>query len=791
MDPKFLKQLDESYDVHEMLPIDHTKTNTYRLLQKEVRKSRLVDDMTSLDHWTTLTPYIDISLSNTVLFNGHTTLKMTCPTNLPDWLPNAARGRIYAEPGALRVMDREDLTEWNRISVWIYPDIHGMKSITLRLQLRNDGELKSPDRFGRVGHHNFALKTHEWNHITLEMPMLPRDAVTGIGIEYDMCGHEPDSDDTLTWYISDLELQKVNADNEEGWTPADGKIIVSGGGYTPDAPKKAILPPALTRDIPMFRVLKADTDEEVLNGRLEHIVLGDEVLNTADFSEIREEGQYYIETERCKSPVFRVAADTWEPSCWKVINFFLSQRCGCYVRGKHMACHTDLLVHHGNLKLSGNGGWHDAADLAQGMSNTADATAAFFLLCDRLKGKNPRLYRRAMEEALWGLQYVVKTQFGDGFRADYSSSSIWTDGIIGSYDDIISEAMEIPYNNLVCAFAEALGAYSLRGYDDNMADYALKLAAQDYDHAMGMMERIKNGDTSARRELFEIKIFGPAAAAAAALVRAGRTEYTQYAVDFAARIMECQQQDTPDWKIPIRGFFYVDRAHTLPWHHAHHSFEEYEALSMELLLEVLPDHEEAPKWRRCAELSAEYYKTIAGFGAPYGILPEGIYFADEAEREPELTFESTIWADETCLPGFRPQVENGICLDPEKQVYLRIFPVWYSFRGNTNVQLTEAVCAASAARVTGDKELYDIAVSQLEWVTGKNPFGQSLLYGEGPEWTDEYTVQPGTTIGQLPVGMQTYMDHDKPWWPQVATATYKEVWIATADKWIFMMSYVL
>ena len=117
--------------------------------------------------------------------------------------------------------------------------------------------------------------------------------------------------------------------------------------------------------------------------------------------------------------------------------------------------------------------------------------------------------------------------------------------------------------------------------------------------------------------------------------------------------------------------------------------------------------------------------------------------------------------------------------------------MWYSFRGNTNVQLTEAVCAASAARVTGDKELYDIAVSQLEWVTGKNPFGQSLLYGEGPEWTDAYTVQPGTTIGQLPVGMQTYMDHDKPWWPQVATATYKEVWIATADKWIFMMSYVL
>ena len=90
-----------------------------------------------------------------------------------------------------------------------------------------------------------------------------------------------------------------------------------------------------------------------------------------------------------------------------------------------------------------------------------------------------------------------------------------------------------------------------------------------------------------------------------------------------------------------------------------------------------------------------------------------------------------------------------------------------------------------------DRELMEIAGQQIHWLTGGNPFGQSLVYGEGHEWSDAYTVQPGVTVGQIPVGMQSYEDHDSPWWPQVATATYKEVWIASANKLMWLLSYVL
>jgi len=176
---------------------------------------------------------------------------------------------------------------------------------------------------------------------------------------------------------------------------------------------------------------------------------------------------------------------------WKVLNFYLSQRCGYEVKGKHRACHHDMLLKHGmkDLSIVCDGGWHDAADLAQGMANTADGTAALFLLADSLKNRRDRLYNRVLEEAEWGLDYVIKTRFGDGWRAVYSSSSIWTDGIIGNGDDIVSDAAESPYINLVSAFAESCGAYTLRKSDPILADHALKLAGEDFMFAMAQLER--------------------------------------------------------------------------------------------------------------------------------------------------------------------------------------------------------------------------------------------------------------------------------------------------------------
>ena len=813
MDRDFLMQLEQSHDVHRILLPDRSKTNTARLEKKRPSETRLLSDMSTLEGWSEKTPYARLSISDKVLFHGRKTMLLTCPTNLPDWLPGHDRGRIYEEPGALFTVNRENWEDWNRLSFYVFPDMHGTKSINLRIQPRNDGVLKSPDAWGRTGHHNVSLVPHEWNHITLEIPMVPRDCVTGVSLEYDMCGHENDSDDVLHWYLSTLELQKVEADKEEGWTPKPGLISVSGSGYTPKGLKYAAA--ALCDETADFSVIRAEeagdspedvrssgnhtaasdpgqAQQPVFSGKIQKAVIGGETFAMMDFTPLQEEGRYIIRYGSLQSECVTIAADAYEPVTWKTLNFYLSQRCGYYVRGKHMACHTDMLLVHGKKSIVANGGWHDAADLAQGMGNTADGTAALFLLADQLKEKNPRLYDRVLEEAEWGLDYVLKVRFGDGFRSDYSSTSIWTDGIIGTSDDIISQANETPYLNLVSAFAEAVGSRSLRDADPTRADYALKIAEEDFCFAASQLKRGEAGDPSVRMEQFEVKVFAAACSAAAALVRAGRREYLEDAAHYAELLLECQEKDTPDWEIPLSGFYYTDRKHTLPWHHAHHSFEQYTAAGLELLLQEAPDHPDAAAWRAAVKRTAEYYKAIAKYTQPYGLLPEGVYFADEAEKHPKETFDSVIWADELCLPGFRPQAENGIvCLDRTKGVYLRAFPVWFSFRGNCAVQLSEAIAAASAARVTEDEELMQLCAQQLHWLSGGNPFGQSLIYGEGHEWSDEYTVQPGVTVGQIPVGVQTYQDHDSPWWPQVATATYKEVWISPANKLMWLLSYVL
>ena len=45
------------------------------------------------------------------------------------------------------------------------------------------------------------------------------------------------------------------------------------------------------------------------------------------------------------------------------------------------------------------------------------------------------LSERLWEEALWGLEFTLRTRFGDGVRASSLGLIRWTDNKIGSADD--------------------------------------------------------------------------------------------------------------------------------------------------------------------------------------------------------------------------------------------------------------------------------------------------------------------------------------------------------------------
>ena len=794
--------LEQTHDIHSPIPVDAAASADERLKNKPVLACRLLDDMTSLASWRGVTDYIQLELTSSHPLDGTSSIKATCPTNLPDWLPERARGRIYAEPSAMRVFDREDWTEWSRLSVWIRPHVPGMKSIVLRVQLYNDGEHKVPDIHMREGAHNVSLENDRWNHVTVEIPHLHRDCVTGVAIEYDMCGHEPDAADTLVFEAARLELQRVDCDVQEGWVPGPDRIAFSGSGYQTGQHKSAI---AAGLSDSHFRVVDAATGDVVLERPIQPVSgPGEEPLQLLEFTDITREGRYRLAVGDRLTEPFDIGEDVWEASVWKVLNFFLSQRCGFEVPGKHRACHADLLLRHGDKAIVANGGWHDAADLAQGMCNTADGTTALLLLAEALAHRRPRLCRRVLEEAKWGLDYTLKVRFGDGFRSSYSSSSIWTDGIIGTADDIVSEPTDDPYTNYVSANAEAIGARVFAGSDPVYARHCLRIALDDFRLAEETWHRMNGQAPDQWANMPPVALHAVSTAAAAALCLALRAVdpdgtdpdtdaahawHLEAAVRHAKHLLACQQRTLTDWDVPMRGFFWQSPAHDIVWHHNHMSQSQYPLAALEALCQAAQDHADRPLWLSAIALHGAFQQETAQATAPWDMLPEGVYHVDETKEQPEkiAPLHPQLFPDPDLVPKYRDQVVQGMPLG--KGWHLRRFPVWFSFRGNGNVQLSQGVSLAIAAGRTRRADLCRLAQRQLEWIVGRNPFAQSVMYGEGYDWIQQYAVQPGQTVGQLSVGIESLFDADRPYWPQVCTATYKEVWIETAVKWMWNMAY--
>ncbi len=803
MDRKTLNDLlDRTHDVHIPIPVDSGASADERLRAKPVLASRLLDDMTSLRGWRAVTDLIKLELSSSHPLDGTSSLRATCPTNLPDWLPGRARGRIYAEPAALRVFDREDWTEWNRLSVWLRPHVPGMKSIMLRVQLYNDGEHKVPDIHMREGAHNVSLENDRWNHVTVEIPHLHRDCVTGVAIEYDMCGHEPDAADTFVFEAARLTLERVVCDVQEGWVPGPGRIAFSGSGYQAGQRKSAV---AAGLDATHFRIVDTATGAVVLEHPITQVSgPGGEALQLLDFTSLVREGRYRLTAGDVSTEPFDIGNDVWEASVWKGLNFFLGQRCGFEVPGKHRACHADLLLRHDGMAIVANGGWHDAADLAQGMCNTADGTTALLLLAEALGDRRPRLHRRVLEEAKWGLDYVLKVRFGDGYRSSYSSASIWTDGIIGTADDIVSDPADDPYTNYVSANAEAIGARVFADSDPVYARHCLRIALDDFRLAEETWRRMSGQAPDQWANMPPVALHAVSAAAAAALCLALRAldpdgtdpqtqpahaRFTDTAARHARNLVACQQRTFTDWNVPVRGFFWQSPAHDVVWHHNHMSQSQYPLAALDALLAAAPAHDEAPLWASAVALHGDFQLWSAQATAPWDMLPEGAYHVDETEDFPEKIgpLHPQLFPDPDLVPKYADQVVRGVPLG--KDWYLRRFPVWFSFRGNGNVQLSQGVSLAIAAARTRDASMCRLAQTQLEWIVGRNPFTQSLMYGEGYDWIQQYAVQPGQTVGQLSVGIESLFDADRPYWPQVCTATYKEVWIETAVKWMWNMAY--
>lgn len=737
---------------HTQMPMDTVNSIQYKWDHKEVLSSVQLDNMESLDNWV-LTygkqeNVASISLSSEKVFEGKSSIKFVSPTKIE--VSTGTGGRYWGRQNLTRKFNGEDFSEYNRIAVNIYPEFKGFRKLYLTLILHNADNV--PDRYGKEGWHTVMLKNNQWNKLVMEIPHLPHDKVNGITISYGLQGNEPDASDTIVYYVDNLVLEKVDADYYEGWG-TDDAISFTHSGYNATDRKTAFT--SLT-GFETFKIVDVATNAIVMEKKAVNHARRTGSFTVFDFSELTKAGTYKLVYGNTESQPFPVDDDVWYTVLEKITNQFYLQRCGFDQPGIHLKCHTDWYTVYKGDTIVMAGGWHDAGDLSQSYWQTASATAAFFRLARLYEKKNRKLSDRLIEEGLWGLDWLHKNRFDSLQIISWTTHDCYTDGVIGNFDDKPMQPgrRPSPNDNYHSIIADVEAYLTLKKSHPALASKSLENATEYWNMLSVLPARWNT-------ERLSLAIL-----AGARLYDATRShDVLDLTISYADSIAKFQQKEPMPWSIPLDGFFYSGRGTDRFFGYSHSCVVASPILGLTELCRLLPEHEKYNEWYKTVELHANYLKNVAQTTAPYFMMPANIYKMNATE--------DTL------------QIKEGLKLDNDH--YLRMFPVWHEFRGNSSIILSQGIGLASSNKLLKDPEMRSIALAQLEWMVGKNPFSQSLMYGEGYNFSPQYAVFTGDITGGLPVGILTREHLDVPYWKMAVLHNYKELWGQPAFRMMELM----
>ena len=761
------------------MPIDFVHSAEFGWLSKTVHASRVLDSMTNAATWrATGTAQVTFPAQSRLWDMRVMRVDMQMFTTTPA----PTRNRL-SSVNLRRTFAGEDWRGYNRLSMWIRPEIAGFPMLPLQIVLHNDGAEKVPDAYGREGIHYVTLAREGWQQVVWEIEPLARDRVTSIEIGYWVNKMLAAPGDRVAFEIGRLELQRVDPDHHTGWKVAPGRISFSHTGYQSGFSKTAIASNVMGPLFTLLRVSDNALGEVVLEKPLRSMSTRLGLFQEMDFSEVNTPGSYIIRAGNRSTKPFRIGEDVWKGTIWKTLNFFYGNRCGFAVPGSHGIDHLDWFATHGAERIAISGGWHDAGDLSQGVINTGEATYAMFALAERLRarGDDPALIARLIEEAKWGLDWVLRVRFEGGHRLAFASHNLWTNNIIGDADDRTREAKNNPNANYIAAAAAAIAARVLKESDPALAARSLQVAESDWSHAIVGIE----GPTTWHTPAFaatRMELAGIGITASLDLFRAtGKQLYADKAVELARVVMGSQQRQPVGSEFPLAGFFYTGPERDTLFHQFHRGNDQAPIVALAQLIEALPGHPDRAAWRSALTLYMEYQKKTATTTVPYAVLPSYVYRVGDDVHVPDSGA-----LHMATRAAYRAQVVEGMPMG--EGWHLRAFPVWFARRGNFGILLSQAKALATAARLLGDSAGTDLAQRQAQWIVGRNPFVQSTMYGEGYDWAQQYSVSSGDFVGSLPVGMQSRGVTDLPYWPSQNTYVYKEVWIHPSSRWLWLMA---
>ena len=741
--------------------VDEKKENgaEHRWLNKEIEEEVLIWDGKSL---------------NDVKLNGVGVISYDVTTQSIRLDVNDDVENLVPRPNCSILVDTKnnDYSKYNRISLMIKPISTGFVNFYIHISFGNKNN--------KIVHAPSVIP-HKWNHIVFELEDLPRDNVDSINITPFLFGTPPEALPDISFLIKDIKVQKINEDYVEGWN-IDNRIAYSHVGYFINQQKIAIV------DINTNNIfyIKDINDNVVYENIVKESKTSYGNFNIIDFTEFKEQGKYYIEVGSIKSNTFEISDNPYELSIWKSIQFLRTLRCGEEVEHVHSACHLNCRTVHSNGHSVPNfGGWHDAGDVSQFEICTAEMAEALLDLANSIKNKDYDLYIRLMEEAKIGINWILRTYFGDGERALAVLYNIWRKNELDPTNEGVRKSIsEVgPFESFLASSCLLTACVSYKDIDTIFSDWCLRVAKLDFDTAVKCYQ--DGIHTKRWGSNIDSQVAGIGAVCSSKLYQITKDEkYKNLAIKYGDIIISCQQTEVPNWDKPIRGYFYEDPKHEKMLSYEHRGHEENPIRGLVKLCEVFYDNSNYSKWHESIKLYREYVLTTYKYTSPYGVLPAHIYELNKFNME-RFTVPAGYGTIDEAHENLKEQARHGIKLNED--VYLRIFPVAIQRRGYHATLLSKTKAVSLIAKYLNDNELKQIVINQLEWIMGKNPFSTSTMYGEGYNYHPLYVAYSPQLIGSLPVGFKTKGFNDRPYWPVVNNAVFKEIWGHTTGKflWIF------
>ncbi|AFY92150.1 glycoside hydrolase family 9 protein [Chamaesiphon minutus] len=163
------------------------------------------------------------------------------------------------------------------------------------------------------------------------------------------------------------------------------KIVINQVGYLPNSPKVAFLVNSgnTQRQIELINTVNRQTVQVITPSQPIRDRDSNDRLQTIDFSQIEQTGNYFLRAGSIESYPFTIASDVYQKPVIKMLRSYYLQRCGveigdpvtgirhapCHLRDGAIA-HKDAMNSAGKV-ISATGGWHDAGDYGKYVSTTA------------------------------------------------------------------------------------------------------------------------------------------------------------------------------------------------------------------------------------------------------------------------------------------------------------------------------------------------------------------------------------------------------------------------------------